>query len=123
MQEMEAELARQLGIGAVPVSEDLRMAMLRRPGSDWLAADFHPGEQASMLMAIKLYREVFGEFPKAADLVVEGEDYGKDARFTGLEVVAEPRSGTTRVFPRQQIVALIADARRAHPPTQAASLR
>jgi hypothetical protein len=123
MQESEAELARQLGIEAVLVSEDLRMAMSRRPGSDWLAADFHPGEQASMLMAIKLYRTVFGEFPRAADVVVEGEDYDKDAKFTALEVLAEPRSDTTRRFPRKQIVALIADARRTHPPKQAASLR
>lgn len=123
LQEAEVALARELGIEAVPVSEDLRLAMARRPGPDWLAADFHPGEQASMLMAIKLYRAVFGEYPKATELVVEGEDYDKDAHFTALEVLAEPRAGATRRFPRARIVALIADARGTHAPKPAALLR
>jgi hypothetical protein len=114
LEELEAELAQELDVPLVRNSEDLRIGRVRRPQAEWINADgFHPGSELTMLMAIKLYRVAFGALPQARDVVVHGDTYDNgQARFTGKELLAEPRSAATRTFDRARMATLLADAAR-----------
>jgi hypothetical protein len=109
VEEIEAEVAKELGIERVPVSEDLRIGALERPAAHWLEPDGHPGEEATLLMAIKLYRTLFGGLPQAHELDIEGEDYSAAAKFSERVVLPEPRTAATRHVPRERVAALIAE--------------
>jgi len=108
--EGEADVAHEVGIARVPVSEPLRAAMARRPDAAWIAADGqHPGDDLSMLMAAGLYRAVYGELPKAVEVEVKGDTYIDHANFSGTEVLPEPRSQATRSFGAARMAALLRD--------------
>jgi len=110
MQQNESELGRELGASTALISEDVRRARDKRPDADWIATDLHPGDEQTMLVSIELYRAIFGALPQPRDVVVKGEDYTAAAHFTGLEVLAEPRSDATRSFPAVRIARLLEDA-------------
>jgi hypothetical protein len=109
LQENEAQLGRELGATTVVVSETVRRAMEQRPSADWISPDHHPGEEHTLLVAIELYRAVFGVLPKPRDLLVKGEDYAASAHFSGLEVLPEPRGSAMRGSTASRIATLLDD--------------
>jgi hypothetical protein len=114
IEEKEAELALELDVAHVPISEDLRRGREERPSAEWLNADgMHPGDELTMLMAIKLYAVVFGELPQAREVLVRGERYNDGhAQFSGKELLVEPRGDATRSFSRERMAVLLAEAAR-----------
>jgi len=107
----EGELARKVGIDSrVAVSEVLLHARSVAPSRSWLEGDGHPGEDLTMLMAIRLYHAVYGDWPAARQVMVGGTDYGANPHFTGWRIRAEPGEGDVLVrrFDAGRMGALIA---------------
>ena len=115
IEDKEIALAHELGIRPVTVSRELARDREQRPDAAWLHADgMHPGSELSMLMAIKLYRAVFGALPQAREVVVAGNPYDSGhERFSGKEVLTAPGAGATRRFTRERMATLLAEAARA----------
>jgi len=107
----EGELARKAGIETrVAVSETLLHARAAAPSRNWLAADGHPGEDLTMLMAIRVYHALYGKWPVARQVMVRGTDYSASPHFTGWSIREEPAQGAglVRRFDADRMGALIA---------------
>jgi hypothetical protein len=67
----ESAIATRLDIQRVSVSDTLACGRPRHGSLRWFGSDgMHPGADLTLLMAVSLYREIFGTSPAAAPLLV-----------------------------------------------------
>ncbi|HMN44528.1 MAG TPA: hypothetical protein PKE27_08150 [Povalibacter sp.] len=72
----ETVLAKALDAAYVPVSNYLDCGRLKNGALRWLDRDgMHPGPELTLMMATSLYRELFGSFPPAGEIVVRAPIY------------------------------------------------
>jgi hypothetical protein len=97
---MEAAAARAAGIPYVAISELLWRLHKADPSLQWLRkAGGHPGKALTLLDAVLLYKQLYGNYPAAKALVVRAPIYGTHS---GLEPTfrkanaAPPNAGTPR---------------------------
>jgi hypothetical protein len=73
----EVELGGRLGVPVVPVSARFICGRRDRPSLRWLDADgMHPGPDLTLLMAVLLYRELFGSYPAVMPVSINAPIYG-----------------------------------------------
>jgi len=98
--EAETAAAAEAGIGYVELSETLRRAREHAPDLAWFHADgSHPGKDLTLLAAIRIYRQLHGEWPAAKPLTVNAPIYttqsGLDAELRAADAPA-PLPGARR---------------------------
>lgn len=98
----EAETAAAAHIeGVVHVSESFRKGMQRFPNAEWLDEDgMHPGDDLTMLMAIKLYHQIFDSWPAPGHVEVGGVDYAPDDHFVLSGSPSRAENGASAIVRR-----------------------
>lgn len=67
----ERYIADSIGISNIEISEKWNTAMMAVEDAPWLAEDgMHPGKALSTLMAMEIYRAIFGSYPHPGNLAI-----------------------------------------------------
>jgi hypothetical protein len=110
----ESAAAQRLTMTYVGVSQRLRTAMTSAPDAEWFAADHvHPGPDLTLLEALLLYRQLFGELPRAAPLAIDVPMYGVHSGFSTPTLVpagSAPATEPAHRYSRERVERILAIA-------------
>ena len=101
-------LAESVEARFVPVSAEWHTQESLHPEISWMADDrMHPGKGLSLLMAVNIYRSLFGSCPDPIELVAPGGVAIPPEERVGLYQLRERASGSRTVMEKRDVQAII----------------